>query len=95
MSRAHGPRHEREHGMRWSAGHWVTARPGTRGVVVAVVPTSGRLKIQSEAIIALMSLGYTRSNAESAVRAAAARAGAGDVPVELLIKEALQHASKP
>ncbi len=54
--------------------------------------TSAQLKSRSEAIIALMSLGHTRSGAEQALRQVLAEEG--DLPVEEMIKRALHHASK-
>jgi Holliday junction DNA helicase RuvA len=60
----------------------------------AVVHTSAQRKMHSEATVALMSLGYSKANAESALRAAASSAGAQDLSVEELITRALQQASQ-
>ncbi len=57
------------------------------------VPTSAQLKIQSEAMVALMSLGYTRATAEQTLRAIMARAGGKSLSVEDLIKQALQKST--
>jgi Holliday junction DNA helicase RuvA len=60
----------------------------------AVVPTSAQLKIQSEAMVALMALGYTRPSAEQALRAAGAARGGKNLSVEELITLVLQKAAK-
>lgn len=60
----------------------------------AVVSTSAQRKIQSEAMVALMSLGYTKSNAEQALRSVTAAGGRANLSVEELLKLALQHAAK-
>ncbi len=50
--------------------------------------------VRSEALLALTSLGYTRSAAEKALRAAIVEAGSADVTVETLIKSSLRHATR-
>ena len=60
----------------------------------AVVPTSSQLKVRSEALVALMSLGYQRSSAEKALRTVLSEASGMELSVEELIKRALRHASK-
>jgi Holliday junction DNA helicase RuvA len=55
-------------------------------------PSSGQLKERSEAIIALMSLGHTRSSAEQALRRVLQESR--DLPVEEMIKRALHYAGK-
>jgi Holliday junction DNA helicase RuvA len=57
-------------------------------------PTSTQLKARSEALVALMSLGYTRANAEQALRTVINTSLRKDLSVEELIKQALQHATK-
>jgi Holliday junction DNA helicase RuvA len=59
-----------------------------------VVPTSSQLRNRSEAIIALMSLGYSRPNAEKALQTVVREANHHDFTVEELIKRALHHAGK-
>jgi Holliday junction DNA helicase RuvA len=60
---------------------------------VEEVATPGRhLDIRSEAVSALVSLGYTRAAAETALRSV--MQGSKDVPLEELIKQALRHATK-
>jgi Holliday junction DNA helicase RuvA len=56
--------------------------------------SSGQLKTRSEAAVALMALGYTRQAADAALRAASDAARGQDLPVEELIKRALQQAPK-
>jgi Holliday junction DNA helicase RuvA len=56
--------------------------------------TSKQLKSRSEALIALMSLGYSRPNAEKALRQVLGESKGNDLPVEELIKRALHHAAK-
>src|SRR5437899_2154237 len=58
------------------------------------VPTSAQLKARSEAIIALMSLGHSRSTAEHALNTASSDPGVKDLPVEDLIKLALRHTGR-
>ena len=50
--------------------------------------------VRSEALLALTSLGYTRTAAEKALRAAILEAANADVTVEVLIKSSLRHASR-
>ena len=59
-----------------------------------VVPTSKLLKARAEAAIALMSLGYSRQDADRVLRAVSERSGGKDLSVEELIKAALRYASK-
>ena len=56
-----------------------------------MVATSAQLKARSEAIVALMSLGHSRSTAEQALNKASSAPGSRDLPVEDLIKLALRH----
>lgn len=57
------------------------------------VPTSAQMKTRSEALIALMSLGYTRAVAERALRNVLQGSRGDDLPVEELVKRAFQHTS--
>jgi holliday junction DNA helicase RuvA len=50
--------------------------------------------VRAEALLALTSLGYTRTAAEKALRAAILEAANADVTVEVLIKSSLRHASR-
>ncbi|MDI6767442.1 MAG: Holliday junction branch migration protein RuvA [Bacteroidota bacterium] len=59
-----------------------------------VTPTSQQLKSRSEAIIALMSLGFNRTSAEQTVRTILSESGNKELPVEELIKRALHHSAK-
>jgi len=59
-----------------------------------VTPTSRQLKARSEAVIALMSLGFNRSSAEQAVRTVLNESTSKDLSVEELIKRALHHSAK-
>ncbi len=59
-----------------------------------VTPTSHQLKARSEAVIALMSLGFNRSSAEQAIRTVLSESTSKDLPVEELIKRALHHTNK-
>ncbi len=62
-------------------------------VPAAAVPTSADLKIRSETIVALMSLGHTRADAERALRNALQELH-GEVPsVEQLVRHALRRTS--
>ena len=56
--------------------------------------SSDQMKSRAEAIVALMSLGYSRANAEKALDAVLAVSIQRDLPVEELIKRALRHASR-
>lgn len=49
--------------------------------------------VRSEALMALLSLGYSRPAAEKAIRAALQESAAGSESVELLLKSALRHAA--
>jgi len=57
-------------------------------------PTSQQLKNRSEAIIALLSLGYNRTTAESVIRAVISESQSKNLSVEEMIKKALHHSSK-
>lgn len=56
--------------------------------------SSGQLKIRSEAIVALMSLGHHRASAEKAVRSAVIEAPGAEYSLEELVRKALAHTSK-
>lgn len=61
----------------------------------AVFPaTSQQGKIRAEAIVALMSLGYTRQNAEKALRAVLNETTEREFTIEELIKQSLRHATR-
>lgn len=57
-----------------------------------IAPTAGQPGLRSEALQALLSLGYTRAGAESALNAVLKNSG--ELPVEELVKQALHHGSK-
>jgi Holliday junction DNA helicase RuvA len=57
------------------------------------VPTSAQLKSRSEALVALMSLGYNRQVAERALRNVLQQCRGIELTVEELVKRALKHAS--
>ncbi len=57
-------------------------------------PTSQQLKARSEAIIALMSLGFNRTNAEQAVRTILIESKNKELSVEELIKRTLHQSAK-
>lgn len=58
-------------------------------------PASSRqLKVRSEAVVALMSLGHNRSSAENAVRSALAESPGTQFTVEELVRAALSHTAK-
>lgn len=59
-----------------------------------VTPTSQQLKARSEAIIALMSLGFNRTNAEQALRTILSESANKELSVEEMIKRALHHSAK-
>ena len=59
-----------------------------------VVEGSQQMKARAEAVIALMSLGYTRANAEKAVRDVLSETSERDFPVEELVKRALRHTTR-
>jgi len=73
--------------LRNKLGRTDAAEPGS-------VPTSAQLKTRSEALIALMSLGFSRPSAEKALQAVVREANRRDLSVEELIKGALHHAGK-
>jgi Holliday junction DNA helicase RuvA len=56
--------------------------------------TTQQMKIRTEAVIALMSLGFTRANAEASLRAVLAESGGRDIPLEDIIKKALHNTAK-
>lgn len=56
--------------------------------------TSRQTKIRTEAVIALMSLGFTRVTAENALRTVLSESGGKDIPLEEIIKKALHNTSK-
>ncbi|MBI5020671.1 MAG: Holliday junction branch migration protein RuvA [Ignavibacteriales bacterium] len=60
----------------------------------AVTPTSQQLKSRSEAIIALMSLGFNRTSAEQTLRAVLIESTNKELSVEEMIKKALHHSAK-
>jgi Holliday junction DNA helicase RuvA len=60
----------------------------------AAVSTSSQLKARSEAVIALMSLGYTRAIAEKTLQQVARESDDGEFSVEEMIKRALHHTAK-
>lgn len=67
----------------------------TTGSGAPVLPTTSKqLKIRSEAVIALMSLGHNRSSAENAVKSALAESPGAQFTVEELVRKALSHTSK-
>ena len=59
-----------------------------------VTPTSQQLKARSEAIIALMSLGFNRTSAEQTLRAVLTESTNKELSVEEMIKKALHHSAK-
>ena len=60
-----------------------------------VVPSSSaQLKVRSEAIVALMSLGHHRATAEKAVRSAVSESPGVELSVEDLVRKALAHTSR-
>ncbi len=60
----------------------------------AAPSSSAQLKIRSEAIVALMSLGHHRASAEKAVRSAAMESPGTEFSLEDLVRKALAHTSK-
>jgi len=60
----------------------------------AVTPTSQQLKARSEAIVALMSLGFNRTSAEHTLRAVLSESTIKELTVEEMIKKALHHSAK-
>lgn len=59
---------------------------------LGAVPAGKQASVRSEALNALLSLGFTRSSAEAALRTVLQQTQ--DLPLEELIKQALRHASK-
>ena len=59
-----------------------------------VISTSAQLKARSEALVALMSLGHSRSTAEQALRKVFSDSAAKDLPVEEMIRLALRHTAR-
>jgi Holliday junction DNA helicase RuvA len=59
-----------------------------------VTPTSQQLKARSEAIIALMSLGFNRTNAEQTLRTILSESTNKELSVEEMIKKSLHHSAK-
>lgn len=59
-----------------------------------VTPTSQQLKARSEAVIALMSLGFNRTNAEQTIRTVLSESVNKDLSVEEMIKRALHRSAK-
>jgi holliday junction DNA helicase RuvA len=68
-----------------------SAEPGASIVTGA---SEQQQHVRAEALLALTSLGYTRTAAEKALRAAILEAANADVTVEVLIKSSLRHASR-
>jgi Holliday junction DNA helicase RuvA len=60
----------------------------------AVIPGSKQMKTRAEAIIALMSLGYTRQNAEKALQTVLRESVEKEPTLEELIKKALRQAGR-
>jgi Holliday junction DNA helicase RuvA len=56
--------------------------------------SSAQLKIRSEAIVALMSLGHNRASAEKAVRSAVTESPGAEYSLEELVRKSLAHTSK-
>ncbi len=59
-----------------------------------VPSSSAQLKVRSEAIVALMSLGHHRASAEKAVRSAVSESPGAEFTVEDLVRKALAHTSR-
>ena len=57
-------------------------------------PLDDQTRIHHEALMALLSLGFTRPGAERALRTALQEPGSASAPLETLIKLALRHAGK-
>lgn len=66
----------------------------TEATLPTVISSSKQLKIRSEALIALMSLGHSRATAEQALRTVLNETSNSNLPVEELIRLALRHTSK-
>ncbi|HLB00471.1 MAG TPA: Holliday junction branch migration protein RuvA [Bacteroidota bacterium] len=56
--------------------------------------TSRQLKVRSEAVVAMMSLGHTRGAAEKAIQAAVSESRGTEYSIEELLKKALAHTMK-
>jgi Holliday junction DNA helicase RuvA len=56
--------------------------------------TSRQLKVRSEAVVAMMSLGHTRAAAERAVQAALSESRGVELSIEELLRKALAHTAK-
>jgi len=56
--------------------------------------TSRQLKIRSEAVVAMMSLGHTRAAAEKAIQAAVSESHGAEYSIEEILKKALAHTTK-
>lgn len=63
------------------------------GVALPAAATPAQANIRGEALLALTSLGFNRSVAEKALRAAIEATNGQDITVEQLIKVALKHAA--
>jgi holliday junction DNA helicase RuvA len=61
---------------------------------ISSTPSSSQLKSRSEAIVALLSLGFNRTNAEQTIRNILNESANKELSVEELIKMALHHSSK-
>ena len=64
------------------------------GTALPTSATDAQARIRSEALLALTSLGYNRTAAEKALRAAIQEMDGKDISIEALIKSALRHAGK-
>lgn len=62
------------------------------GRSAALPVESEQIRVRTEAIVALMSLGYNKSSAEKALRAVILESSGPELPIEELIKRALRHA---
>lgn len=60
----------------------------------SAIPSTKEMKSRAEAIIALMSLGFTRPSAERTLQSVIADSSSQDLSVEELIKRALRNAAK-
>jgi Holliday junction DNA helicase RuvA len=65
--------------------------PRTELTDFPAAPTSKQLKVRTEAIVALMALGHTRSAAEQALRNVLLESPGTELTVEELIRRALRH----
>jgi holliday junction DNA helicase RuvA len=70
------------------------AKAGLLSETPSAAPTSQQLKQRSEALVALMSLGYTRSSAEKALRLVLNDSAGKPLTTEELIRRSLHHASR-